>query len=127
MRLLVIDDDVHVLKSIELAFSVRRPHWQADFRLDCVDVPSQLKEHHYDVILSDIQMPGMNGIALLREVQNIAPMIPVVFLTCHSPRYAAAAWELGAFAVLDKPVDLTLLFETLEAAAHCRPIAASES
>ena len=120
MRLLVIDDDVHVLKSIELAFRSRRPQWQADFRLDCADVAAGLAERHYDVILSDIQMPVMNGIALLEAVKSIDPMMPVVFLTCHSHRYASAAWELGAFAVLDKPIDLNLLFETLEAAALCR-------
>jgi len=127
MRLLVIDDDVHILKSIELAFRVRRPEWQSDFRLDCADVAIQLAEHHYDVILSDIQMPVMNGIVLLQQVKSIAPMMPVVFLTCHSHRYASAAWELGAFAVLDKPIDLNLLLETLEAAALCRLHAASEN
>jgi DNA-binding NtrC family response regulator len=120
IRLLIIDDDIAVLKSIEIAVRTRRPGWRADCLLDCADISSRLKDHNYDVILSDIRMPGINGIALLREVQTLSPVTPVVFLTGYSGQYATAAWQLGAFAVLDKPVDLKLLFETLEAAALCR-------
>ena len=120
IRLLAIDDDVNVLRSIEMAIRLRRPEWHADFMLDCGDIVGRLANHPYDVILSDIQMPTMNGISLLQQVKSIDSLIPVVFLTGYSNRYAAAAWDLGAFAVLDKPVDLNLLFETLEAAALCR-------
>src|SRR5215217_8955206 len=120
IRLLVIDDDANVLASLEVAIRTRRSDWHADFLLDCADIVCRLREHRYDVILSDIQMPTMNGISLLKKVKAVEPLLPVVFLTGYSDRYASAAWELGAFAVLDKPVNLDLLIETLEAAALCR-------
>jgi DNA-binding NtrC family response regulator len=127
VRLVIIDDDIGVLKSINIAIRTRRPHWHADTLLHCVNIRGRMAAHHYDVVLSDIQMPGMSGIALLPAVKIVAPMTPVVFLTGYSDRHAAAAWDLGAFAVLDKPVDLNLLFETLEAAARCRVTKASAS
>ncbi|HZS11139.1 MAG TPA: response regulator [Nitrospirales bacterium] len=127
LRLLVIDDDVNVLRSIEIAIRTRRPDWRVDFTLDCADLLTLIVKNHYDVILSDIKMPTLSGISLLQQVKTVAPMTPVVFLTGYSQRYASAAWELGAFAVLDKPVDLNLLFETLDAAALCRLGEASDN
>ena len=120
MRILIIDDDITVLKALELAIRTRRPHWEADVLLDPTGLQDRLIQAKYDVVLSDISMPQVNGMTVLRRVKAIVPLTPVVFLTGYRDRYAAAAWELGAFGVLDKPVDINLLFETLEAAALCR-------
>lgn len=120
MRILVIDDEASILKTIELAVRVRRPDWQIDPILDPTELLDKLKTHQYDVILSDIQMPQINGLTVLQQVKAAAPLTPVVFLTGYRQRYAAVAWELGAFGILDKPVDVNLLLETLEAAALCR-------
>lgn len=64
------------------------------------------------VILSDINMPGMDGLALLREVKQRRPELPVVMVTAYGdPDRMRTAEELGAAAFLAKPID----FEQLKA------------
>ena len=66
------------------------------------------------VILSDINMPGMDGLTLLRKIKRCRPDLPVMMVTAYGDderrRYAA---EAGALQFLTKPVDFELLKEEL--------------
>ena len=66
------------------------------------------------VILSDINMPGMDGLALLREIKQRRPALPVLLVTAYGDdeRRRTAA-ELGAAAFLAKPVDFDQLKQHL--------------
>jgi CheY-like chemotaxis protein len=66
------------------------------------------------VILSDINMPGMDGLALLREIKQRRPDLPVMMVTAYGDdeRRRQAA-EAGALQFLTKPVDFDLLKEEL--------------
>ncbi|MGL6188505.1 MAG: nitrogen regulation protein NR(I), partial [Serratia nevei] len=60
-----------------------------------------------DVLLSDIRMPGMDGLTLLGQLQQQAPQLPVIIMTAHSDLDAAvSAYQRGAFDYLPKPFDL---------------------
>ena len=60
-----------------------------------------------DVVFSDVRLPGMNGIELLRRIREFDPAIPVVIMTAHGTiEGAVEAVKLGAFDYLKKPVDL---------------------
>jgi CheY-like chemotaxis protein len=66
------------------------------------------------VILSDINMPGMDGIQLLREVKQRRPDLPVMMVTAYGDdERRRRADELGAFEFITKPVDFDLLKEQL--------------
>jgi CheY-like chemotaxis protein len=66
------------------------------------------------VILSDINMPGMDGLELLREVKQRRPDMPVMMVTAYGDdERRRRARELGAFEFLAKPVDFSLLKERL--------------
>ena len=74
------------------------------------------------VILSDINMPGMDGLALLREVKQRRPELPVVMVTAYGdPARMQTAEELGAAAFLTKPIDFEQLKERLTALTPGRP------
>jgi CheY-like chemotaxis protein len=68
------------------------------------------------VILSDINMPGMDGLALLREIKRRRPELPVVMVTAYGDdERMRVAEQLGAAAFLPKPVDFDRLKERLAA------------
>lgn len=60
-----------------------------------------------DVLLSDIRMPGMDGLALLQQIKQRHPLLPVIIMTAHSDLDAAvSAYQQGAFDYLPKPFDI---------------------
>ena len=60
-----------------------------------------------DVLMSDIRMPGMDGLALLTQIKQRHPMLPVIIMTAHSDLDAAvSAYQQGAFDYLPKPFDI---------------------
>ncbi len=70
-----------------------------------------------DVVVSDVMMPGLNGLDILAAAKLRSPDIQVVLITGYGSRdIAAAASEGGAFAYLEKPLDLDRLVHTVQAA-----------
>ncbi|MGD9618126.1 MAG: response regulator [Alphaproteobacteria bacterium] len=66
------------------------------------------------MILSDINMPGMNGLSLLREIKARQPELPVMMVTAYGDhKRQRLAEESGAAEFLTKPVDFDLLKEQL--------------
>jgi EAL domain-containing protein (putative c-di-GMP-specific phosphodiesterase class I)/CheY-like chemotaxis protein/nitrogen-specific signal transduction histidine kinase len=103
-RVLVVDDDNQVRRVI--ARTLRKAE------LAVVEVDSglaaitQLEAGSFDVILSDVHMPGGDGLDLLRAVRRIDLDVPVVLMSgIPDVATAAAAVEYGAFRYLTKPVD----------------------
>jgi DNA-binding NtrC family response regulator len=76
-----------------------------------------LQENAPEVIVLDLQMPGIDGIEVLKRVKAQNPEIAVIILTGHgTDADKDICMELGAFAYLEKPVDIDTLSETLERA-----------
>ena len=116
MKILVVDDDQTVLAVIADMIRTMRPDWEAHYVSDSAEALNHLITRHYDLVLSDLHMPNLDGISMIRQAKDHLPHTPIIFLTGYKDRYAEAAWDLGAFAVLDKPIQVELLIETLEAA-----------
>jgi DNA-binding NtrC family response regulator len=120
MRLLVVDNEISILASIRAMLRAKRPDWTVEYVDDSAEALNRLIRNNYDVVLSDLHMPKLDGITMIRQAQGVLPNTPLVFVTGYKDRYAAAAWDLGAFAVLDKPIQVDLLIATLEAALASR-------
>ena len=75
-----------------------------------------------EVIISDIRMPQMDGMALLNEVHASHPLLPVIIMTAHSDLDSAVnAYQKGAFEYLPKPFDVDeAVTLTQRALAHAR-------
>ena len=72
-----------------------------------------------DAVLSDINMPIMDGLALLKELRKVNCMVPVIFMTGFTDaEKIRKAWKEGAFDFLDKPVDFSILQSILKNAIH---------
>ncbi len=101
----VVDDDRSIRwvleKALDQAGIVCRTFETGDA------VQRALKEQAPAVLLSDIRMPGIDGLALLRAVNRDFPTMPVVIMTAHSDLDSAvASYQGGAFEYLPKPFDV---------------------
>lgn len=77
----------------------------------------RIKHGGIDVVLLDVKMPGMGGIAALREIKQLKPLIEVVMLTGHaSVESGIDGMKLGAFDYLMKPMEFESLLEKLSQA-----------
>ncbi len=71
------------------------------------DLLNRLSHESPDAIISDIRMPGMNGLDLLSTIQESHPSLPVIIMTAHSDLDSAvASYSRGAFEYLPKPFDI---------------------
>ena len=117
--ILVVDDEPDVAEMFRQRF--RREARQGTYVLHFAASAEEALDKLADgirpqliVILSDINMPGMDGLSLLREIKARRPDLPVMMVTAYGDeeRRRQAA-EVGAFQFLSKPVDFDLLKEEL--------------
>lgn len=116
-RVLLVDDDPAVLRAF--GRTLRRAGFEVDEAADGKEAVERVHRDGFDVILSDIAMPGMSGIQLLREVREHDLHVPVVLVT-GDPAVSTAvqALEYGAFHYLTKPVGDESLVSVTEKAAQ---------
>ncbi len=118
LEAVVIDDDPAVLESLEQWLSL------ADIRVstfvDARDALPMLKASFRGAVVSDIRMPGMDGMSLLRQMD---PSIPIILITGHGGiAQAVEAMKLGAFDFLEKPYKPDRLVETIKRACEQRQV-----
>jgi len=87
-----------------------------------------LQDHDFDVVLSDIGMPEMNGFDLLDAIRRLDGQIPIVLLTGDpTVSTAARALEVGAFRYVTKPVEIAKLTAVVEKAANMHRMAVAKA
>jgi len=101
----VVDDDRSIRWVLEKALKGAEMEVQTFENAD--GVLQQLKVTSPDVIISDIRMPGMDGLELLENIHATNPELPVIIITAHSDLGSAVnAYQGGAFEYLPKPFDV---------------------
>ncbi len=71
-------------------------------------------EYNYDVVVSDIKMPELNGLDMIEEIKKINPSIPCILTTAHGEfDYFMKANEIGVYRYIQKPLDINELFEAI--------------
>ncbi len=104
-RVWIVDDDRSIRwvleKALQQADIETRTFESADSAL------THLNREIPDVVISDIRMPGMDGLGLLAALHKNHPLVPVIIMTAHSDlESAVSAYQGGAFEYLPKPFDI---------------------
>ncbi|WP_417349797.1 nitrogen regulation protein NR(I) [Ferrimonas sp.] len=129
-QLWILDDDSSIRWVVEQAMMAEG--------ISCASFASAdslweaLGESQPSAIISDIRMPGTDGLTLLEKVQRQYPDLPVIIMTAHSDLDSAVgAYQAGAFEYLPKPFDIdeavTLVQRALEQAASRKPTVTEET
>ena len=104
-RIWVIDDDPSIRWVLEKALT--RAGYAVELFERADGIPPLLETTEPEAIMTDIRMPGLNGLALLDAIKLNAPDVPVIIMTAHTDlESAVAAYRGGAFEYLPKPFDV---------------------
>src|SRR5712691_9348906 len=105
-QILIVDDDTALLEALPQALHLRLEGVQVDTSDSAQEALERIEEHDYDAILSDIKMPGMDGLALLGKIQELRPETPTLLITGHGEHdLAIQALRGGAYDFIQKPID----------------------
>jgi DNA-binding NtrC family response regulator len=116
-HLLIIDDEPNTLASLSRAF--RLAGHEATVCDQATRALELVKNQSFDLILSDVVMPGKDGLALLEEVKGLGVTTPVVMMSGQAHiEMAVRATKLGAIDFLEKPISTEKLLLTLENAVR---------
>jgi HD-like signal output (HDOD) protein len=126
-RILFVDDDPNVLESLRDALRFKRREWRTCFALGGVQALCELRRERYDVVISDMRMPGLDGAAVLRRVQECQPDAVRIVLSGSTDRDAIALAAGVAHRFLAKPCDLDELAAVLESAGSLGERARTET
>lgn len=114
---LIVDDDVALLQALPRTLALRIENIQVDTSNTALEALKLIQRHDYDAIVSDIKMPGMDGLSLLAKIQELRPEIPTLLITGHGEHdLAIQALRGGAYDFIQKPIDRDYFIAALQRA-----------
>ncbi|HID11014.1 MAG TPA: response regulator [Candidatus Latescibacteria bacterium] len=112
VRILVADDEVHVRKFLVDALVAQG--YEVEEASDGRDALERFRKAPFDIVLTDLRMPRMDGLALLKAIHEEDPAVLVVVITGYGTvEDAVEAIQNGAFNFLSKPVSLDQLYQVV--------------
>lgn len=115
-RILFVDDEPRVLEGLQRLLRPQRHQWEMAFATSGTAALDLLAERPFDVIVSDMRMPGMDGATLLRHVQARYPQMVRIILSGYSELESSLRSLPVAHQFLSKPCEPQLLREVIERA-----------
>jgi DNA-binding NtrC family response regulator len=103
-RIAVLDDEPRLVAILEMV--LRRSGYEVEGFSSPEAALLALGQRRFDLLLSDLKMPGLDGLAVLERLRAVDAELPVVLMTAHATiQTAVAALRLGAFDYVEKPFD----------------------
>jgi len=104
--ILIVDDDAALLQALPQALYLRMPDVQVDTCDSALEALKKVQSNDYHTIVSDIKMPGMDGLVLLAKIRELRPQTPTLLITGHGDHnLAIQALRGGAYDFIQKPID----------------------
>jgi DNA-binding NtrC family response regulator len=122
-RLLLIEDDASLSAALRSVLSAEG--YQVEHALRGDDGLLRAEKEEFDAVLTDLRIPGMGGLEVVRRVHERKPILPIVLMTAHgTTETAIQATKLGAFDYLLKPFEMEELLDLLGRAVASSRMAA---
>ena len=116
-RVLIVDDDPALLQALPEALRIRMHGVIVDTADSAASALERIGACDYDAIVTDIKMPGMDGLALLDEIRSLRPDTPTLMITGHGEHaLAIGALRGGACDFIQKPIDRDYFITSLRRA-----------
>jgi HD-like signal output (HDOD) protein/CheY-like chemotaxis protein len=116
MRILLVDDEEQVLKGVSRVINCEEDDWEVETALSGDEALGILEQGEFDVVVSDMRMPGMDGAELLGEIGRRYPSILRIVLSGQADRDTVLRAVKPMHQYLSKPCDQEKLFEVIHRA-----------
>lgn len=101
-KILIVDDQINTCKSLEAI--LKKSGYSCSFTFNAEDALKKVQAEHFDIVITDIRMPGMDGLQLLEELKKIQPHLVVIIITGYATiKSAVESIQKGAYDYLPKP------------------------
>jgi DNA-binding response OmpR family regulator len=110
MKILVVDDDAHILKLYKI--ELEEDGYEVVTASNGQEAMELFEKEDPDLVTLDILMPDVDGISLLRRMKEIKPRLPIIMSTAYDYRDDFAVWASEAYLV--KSADLSEMKETIK-------------
>ena len=111
-KVLIVDDEISI-RTI-LGQMLKKSDFEAEVANDGVEALKKLKTSPFDIVVSDINMPNMDGVALLKKIKETYPNIPVVFITAFGKdKIIIEAMKVGLADFIEKPFKMDAVISTI--------------
>ena len=121
-QILFVDDEPNILKGLQRSLRPLRKDWDMAFAQGGENALDLLEKQSFDVIVSDMRMPQMDGPKLLQLVQDKYPMMVRIILSGHSDREMIMKSVKSAHQYLSKPCEKDLLVSTITRACSLQDL-----
>jgi signal transduction histidine kinase len=122
-RVLIIDDDAALLQALPQALRLRMEGVTVKTCGSAIAALDHIAVTDFDAIVSDIKMPGMDGLALLSKIRTLRPETPTLLITGHGEHdLAVQALRGGAYDFIQKPIDREYFIASLSRAIQMRQL-----
>ncbi|HEX7509339.1 MAG TPA: HDOD domain-containing protein, partial [Polyangia bacterium] len=125
-RILFVDDDPNVLSGLRNVLRSQRREWDMDFAIGPEEALAKVAEKAFDVVVSDMRMPRMDGAALLAKVKELQPRTVRMILSGQTELESVMKSVFVAHMFLSKPCDPTVLRNVIARACQLNAILNSE-
>src|SRR2546422_5843181 len=117
-KILLIEDDASIVGGLKKELQVEGYEVAVSERGD--DGLAQAKEQPFDVVITDLKMPGLSGLELVKQLHATKPKLPIILMTAFgTTETAIKATKLGAYEYLLKPFDMAEVLDLVAKAATC--------
>ncbi len=101
-RILVVDDEAGIREL--LAKTLALAEYDVDLASGGAEALERLRHAHFDLVITDLKMPGVDGMTLIRDARRFLPQLPIIIITGYSTEASAIeAINLGVNGYLTKP------------------------
>jgi two-component system, NtrC family, response regulator PilR len=102
IQILIVDDQINTCKSLQAI--LKKSGYRSEYTLSAEEALGRVRGGAFDIVISDIRMPGMDGMQLLEELKKIQPYLVVIMVTGFATiKSAVDAIQKGAYDYLPKP------------------------
>jgi two-component system capsular synthesis sensor histidine kinase RcsC len=119
-HILIVDDDERVLLVLSRALHALEDGYRVETARNAEEALQKAQVRPYDILITDIVMPGMNGVELTETTRELYPNITVIWITAHGRhRFQSDETRLNVYRCLEKPIKIAEIRQVVvDAAEH---------